>query len=82
MTLDQFRATKRWTEDLGNEPRISDESFIGEPGWVYHEGELFIESRDGKPYLMVDRSDYTGELSELERILYGWAMSEGFFGDI
>lgn len=86
MTLNEFRATGRNTEDLGKE--LKDETFGGLPGRTYLHDDLYIEREplDGWP------GDIRGEwrleifgygewmsddLPRLEAILYEFAVAEG-----
>jgi hypothetical protein len=90
MTFEQFQASRRYSEDIGT--AISDARWEGEPsakGYLYLDG-LYIEEVQphwpeaakarGKWYLLIDRDDWiTDDLEALERKLYDWAASEGYF---
>jgi len=89
MTLEQFRATRRY------EPNLMDCNFWPfyvvnaesvPSGYVYLDC-LYIEKigagfkckhKPGDFYLLIDRCDYVGALADLEAILYTWAIDEGY----
>jgi hypothetical protein len=90
MTFEQFQATKQWSDDLGSV--IRDECFDAltpATGNVYL-GCLYIErvgphwpedaKAEGEWYLRLNNADWiTNDLTALERKLYDWAVSEGYF---
>jgi hypothetical protein len=87
MTLEQFRATKKFVPDLG--VPTQDESCEGQPGLTYLD-VLFIQTRTdawrGHPadpfkyMLVIGREEYLScDLTELEQKLYAFAQSEGYF---
>lgn len=78
MTLDEFRRTKQWSEDIspGGEPDVR--------GWTYGPHHDFYiqswedEDANGDPdckwYLILERDEYiTPDLAMLEGMLYAWA---------
>jgi hypothetical protein len=94
MTLEQFRATKQWCDDLV--AKLQDQVFIIgrdeiEPtpcGFVYLDC-LFIEKvlpnwpeatrARGGWHLLINRSDWiSDDLAKLEAILFEWASGEGY----
>jgi hypothetical protein len=92
MTFEQFQASRRRSEDIGT--AISDVHWEGGPpakGYLYLD-VLYIEEvqphwpeaakTQGKWCLHIARDDWiTDDLEELERKLYAWAASEGYFED-
>lgn len=90
MTFEQFQATRRHCDDLGK--AVDDGRWEGQPaakGNLYL-GCLFIESAqphwpqeardEGKWYLVLERDEWiTDDLESLERKLYQWAESAGYF---
>jgi hypothetical protein len=92
MTFEQFQAARRYCEDLG--AAISDARWEGEPaakGYLYLDA-LYIEEvmphwpeaakAEGKWCLIIGRNErITDDLEALERNLYDWAVSEGYFDD-
>jgi hypothetical protein len=91
MTIEEFRATRVWTDDL---PALLVDIPFGEDrgstprGWVYL-GDLYIEQvLDDWPeetrafggwYLLIANSEYvSNDLARLEGILFEWAVSEGY----
>ncbi len=90
MTFEQFQATRRYSEDIG--AALSDARWDGEPaakGNLYLD-ELYIEEMQphrpeatkaqGKWCLLLDRDErISDDLEALERDLYDWAVSEGYF---
>jgi hypothetical protein len=92
MTFEQFQATRQWCEDLpaavssdnwGDDPQ-------GTPKGNLYLGCLYIEHvqdwwpQDAKDrgdwYLLLGRDEWiTNDLTALERRLYDWAASEGYF---
>jgi hypothetical protein len=92
LTFEQFQAARHYSEDIG--AAIADARWDGEPparGYLYL-GELYIEEVQphwpdaakarGKWHLLLDRDEWiTDDLETLERKLYDWAASEGYFED-
>jgi hypothetical protein len=90
MTFEQFQASRRYSEDIGT--AIADARLEGEPpakGYLYLD-VLYIEEMQphwsdaakarGKWYLLIARDEWiTDDLETLERKLYDWAASEGYF---
>lgn len=90
MTFEQFQATRRYSENIG--AAISDARWEGEPpakGYLYLD-VLYIEEVQphwpdaakarGKWHLLIARDEWiTDDLETLERKLYDWAASEGYF---
>lgn len=88
MTIEEFRATGRDTEDLG--VTIQDEMMDGRRGRVYC-GAVYVElpGRDwpadalqecrakGGWYLMIGNQEWMGNLADLEQHLYEFACGEG-----
>ena len=93
-TLDQFRATRRTCDNLGE--ALRDECLEGSKGFTYLGSSLFIERFDfhpaagpvtynGEPRaivgynLIIGRDEWiTTELADLERKLYQFAIDEGY----
>jgi hypothetical protein len=90
MTFEEFQATRRHSDDIG--AVLADARWEGEPpakGNLYL-GELYIEAVQphwpdaakarGKWHLLIARDEWiTDDLETLERKLYDWAASEGYF---
>jgi hypothetical protein len=90
MTLEQFVATKKWCTDLGE--TLNDAMWDGEPeatGWLYM-GSLYIDEvqphwpndarQQGQWHLILEREEWiTNDLPDLERRLYEFARSAGYF---
>ena len=89
MTFEQFQATRKWSDNLGD--MIEGEYFPGDhknPGNVYL-GSLYIDQvqdwwpnqvRDqGEWHLILNRDEYiSDDLEALERKLYKFAVAEGY----
>src|SRR5262245_27362270 len=90
MTLNEFRASREWSDNLGK--FFADMRWDDEPtpakGWVYL-GALYIEEvaphwpnetrKAGKWHLLISNcSLVTDNLTKLEERLYEFALSEGF----
>jgi len=71
MTFEQFQATRRHSEDIG--AAIADARWEGEPPAKGHGGNGISSSRVTEWI--------TDDLETLERKLYDWAASEGYFKD-
>lgn len=84
ITIDQFRATRRESADLGSEPDIQDESLQSVAGWVYLDC-LFIERMaNGNVCLRIGNWEEIAPESGLafvEANLYEWACDEGYCDD-
>ena len=81
-TFEQFRATRQWSDDLRAVPATG----IDWPscGQVYAQGlhiesALEIEGATGEYVLTIGNAQKFGDLEALERDLYDFAVSEGFF---
>lgn len=87
-TIAEFRASKRWNEDLGE--ALGFDTGRGKvAGWIYAD-TLYIEDTAswpvdvadaappaGKFYLLLDRSEWFSDTIEpLESRLFGWYLSE------
>jgi len=91
MTLEQFRASKRWSNDLAaavqSAPWAEGETV---KGWLYLDA-LYIEQvqpdwpeatrKLGEWHLILGRDEWIDALAPLEERLYVWAVSEGYFED-
>ena len=89
MTFEQFQATGRDVTDIES---IIPDAVGARAGRVYCGDLLHIEDTDDwadggqgwidgdRPrwYLIIANMEYAGELEELERRLYGFAVSEGY----
>lgn len=85
MTFEQFQATKQHASDFG--AVLKDAGLIGLAGFLYV-GELYIGDtnvwpgcahKEGRYYLLIDRSEYvSNDLEQLERLLYKFACDEGY----
>jgi hypothetical protein len=90
MTIEQFRASRQWCDDLG--AKLKDASFEQDGkkarGWIYLDA-LFIERvendwpeatrRRGDWHLILGNAEYISfDIFELERRLFDWAVSEGY----
>jgi diketogulonate reductase-like aldo/keto reductase len=93
MTLEQFVATKTWCDDLGT--KLSDARWEGEPnarGWLYLDSLYIEEVQDhwpaeskkrGKWHLLIGRDEQiTNDLPVLEKQLWEFAKSEGYFPSV
>lgn len=82
MTFEQFQATKtrKTVAEFCNESCYTPDHFAVGHVLVYEHG-LHIEDNEGKGYyLILDRDDYmTPDLESLERLLFDWAGSGGYF---
>jgi hypothetical protein len=90
MTFKEFQATGVDCADLG--AALQDESLKGQAGRVYLDS-LFLEDTTGWPadnaskvsrwYTVIGRSEYTSDdIGQIERVLYDFAGSEGYFDTI
>jgi hypothetical protein len=91
VTLEQFVATRKWTDDLG--AALSDARWEGEPngrGFLYLDS-LYIEQvqdhwpaeskKHGEWALLIGRVEkISNDLPSLEKALWEFAKSEGYFG--
>lgn len=83
-SLEEFRSTLRFIQDP-----TTDRNEVVLGYWnndITTEGELpreellhIVRACDGSYYLEIANVLHTGSLPELERILFDWAASEGFF---
>jgi hypothetical protein len=90
MTFEQFQATKQWSDDLSVQiPDLRQDTGPQPKGNVYL-GCLYIEyvashwpteaKAQGEWYLILSNQEWiTDDLTALERKLYDWAVSEGYF---
>jgi hypothetical protein len=94
MTLTEFAAAKRWSDNLASEITDAqdarwDDDPSPAPGWVYP-GLLYIEKVQphwpsdararGSWFLLLERDEFiSDDLPVLEQRLYDWAVSAGFF---
>jgi hypothetical protein len=86
LTFEEFQQTRRWSDSIADAMGWD----IGTPkGNVYLDG-LYIEhvephwpedaKREGEWYLILGRDEWiSNDLTALERRLYEWAGSEGYF---
>lgn len=89
MTLDEFRATARKVDDLGE--ALGDDGLTNTPGHVYLDALYIAEWADdrhgiappnGPTHLLtLGNQGWDGPLDELEPRLFNWAKSEGYFGN-
>jgi hypothetical protein len=87
MTFEQFQATRKQCDNLGE--ALRDEMLMSEKGLLYC-GCLFIEDTNAWPtdapgyskgrwYTLIGRSEYqSDDLQSIERKLYEFAVSEGY----
>jgi hypothetical protein len=91
MTFEQFQATRTWSEDLKAVSSDPDNwaDDVTPKGNLYL-GSLYIQHvepfwpadarAEGEWYLLLGRDEWiTNDLTALERRLYDWAKSEGYF---
>ena len=84
MTFEQFQATRKWSDDLAatvGSDLWGDDTACGQ---AYAEGlciesALHIEGATGEYLLTIGNMQMFGDLETLERKLYDFAMSEGYF---
>jgi hypothetical protein len=76
MTLDEFRATGRDVADLAAFNTLDCQGFQG-PGRVYVD-DLAIEGTPDRWYLTIGNDSRSDNLEALERVLYDWAIAEGY----
>jgi len=90
MTFEEFKATRRWSEDLTTD--VSSDNW--ETG-VTPKGNLYIDClyinhvephwpadarAEGEWHLLLNNCEWiTNDLVSLEHRLYDWAVSEGYF---
>lgn len=88
MTLEQFTATRRWSDDLAKDAPDDCWDENTNVGHVYGPG-LYIEQvqpdwpnnagERGQWYLRIANLEWiSDDLTALERTLYDWAMAEGY----
>jgi hypothetical protein len=88
MTFEQFQATRREEADLG--AFLKDDGFVpGARGLIYC-GALYVEDTTalaagwygadkGRWYTLIGRNEYqSDDLETVERVLYGFALAEGY----
>lgn len=83
MNLDQFRATRRFCENLMAEAPCATDA----PGWLYAGGGEIIANKGGIPNLdesslTLGNEEFTGRLKELEIRLFEWLKDNGAFGEV
>lgn len=72
--FEKFIASKQYTDDLYQ----YNDCYEGN-GYVYM-GHLVIEPWDSvDSYLIIENMEYIKPIEELERILFNWAVSAGYF---
>ena len=81
MTFEQFQATRKWTDNLAE---ATESGFDETCGQVYAErlcieSALHIEGATGPYVLTIGNSQKFGDLEALERDLYDFAVSEGYW---
>jgi hypothetical protein len=89
MTFEEFQKLRKWSDDLAKS--FQDDVLAGSQGWLYCNGQLFIEDTSfwpaeapgfgkGKWYTRIGNQEYQSDLLEsCERPLYKFAASEGFW---
>jgi hypothetical protein len=80
MTFQQFQATRQECGDLAQTIHGAYFEDYAAPasGFLYADGELFIEKFDGEYVLTIgNASGRSGNLEAMERDLYDFAVSEG-----
>ena len=83
MTFEQFQASKaRETREAYTAKMGFDAEFVTAKNVLtYFDGSAYIEDDEGKGYfLILGRSDWLDpDLTKLERLLFDWCASEGYF---
>ncbi len=84
MTFQKFQATRTWSDDLADavgSAQWSDGKATGQIylDCLYIESAEGIEGATGEWCLTLGRKIEFGDLETLERKLYEWANSEGYF---
>jgi hypothetical protein len=82
MNFEQWQATGRDVPDINQVIDTCNGEML--PGRVY-EGDLYIENGDkmDRWFLTIGNSQYADDdLESLERILFDWAVDEGFFEEV
>lgn len=77
MTLEDFRATKRQTEDLGKALRDSDERLAGKRGFLYCDSYYVIDEPASYCVEFLGDTFYSPILADAEAYLYGFAKAQG-----
>lgn len=83
MTFEQFQASRKWCDNLAAALDSAEWSDCTS-GQLYADGlhiesALQIECATGEYVLTIGNVQTFGDLESLERMLYDWAMSEGYF---
>jgi hypothetical protein len=86
MTFEQFQATRRFEPDL--DAVLNDVLLRGQPGYVYLDALYIEQITDAWPaetrargafHLLIERDEWvSGDLYDLERRLYEFALAEGY----
>jgi hypothetical protein len=80
MTFEQFQATRQETNDVQAASGMDLGYDTVFPGYVYEGGLHIFTLGEGRFELVIGNSDkVSGDLTELERDLYEYDRSEGFF---
>lgn len=84
MTFEQFQATRTWSDDLAAAAQSAQWGDGTSSGQVYTDGlciesALHIEGATGEYVLTIGNVQKFGDLEPLERDLYDFAVSEGYF---
>lgn len=90
MTFEQFQATRKWSDNLAADVQSANWETEGTPKGNLYLGCLYIDhvephwpetaKSQGCWHLMLGRDEtITTDLTLLERRLYQWAQSEGYF---
>lgn len=75
MTLEEFRATRRWSEDIRKD--IADDwTDQPIPGMVYYGACHVFAHGDESWLLVIGNWQQVGDLESLESELYAWAKAE------
>lgn len=95
MTIDEFRATRRYSDDLQRDvpEEVWEEDgdctgwiYMAEPGLVIYEGkggggrENPDQHPDFEAHVVIHNDNPSGTLAECEQHLYDWALGEGYCG--
>jgi len=84
MTFEQFQATRRWSDDLAAAAQSAQWGDGTSCGQLYTdslciESALNIEGATGEYVITIGNMQMFGALETLERKLYDFAVSEGYF---
>jgi len=80
-TIEDFRATRKWCEDLGAALKDGRWDYEAKPatGYLYCNGQLYIEQNaDGRFMLVIGSMDWIDSLDALETRLFRFAQTEGY----